>query len=240
MKKSQIIGIIWIVIILVMSAVVGLVGHHYLGNSLAEEDKSLVFIKMVRQIMGVGAIGLLGGLMLSAIVAAAMSTADSQLLASSSAFASDIYKTAIKKNASDKEMLWVGRITVAVVIVVALLIALFGSSDIMSLVSAAWSIFGAAFGPTILLALFWRRFNYKGAVTGIITGFAVSVLWMVLFNLEYYGFKSLIFNTGLYEIVPGFIVGLIVAVVVTLLTKAPEKEVVELFDSVKEFKEDGE
>ena len=238
MKKSQIIGIVWLFIILVMATAVALIGHEYLGDSLPAENKNLLFITMVRKLFGFGAVALIGGLLLSAIVAAAMSTADSQLLASSSAFASDIYKTAIRKNASDKEMLWVGRFAVAAVIIIALFIALFGSDDIMSLVSAAWSIFGAAFGPAILLALFWRRFNYKGAVSAIITGFAVSILWMVLFNFEYYGFTSVIFNTGLYEIVPGFIIGMIVAFVVSLLTKAPEKEVMDLYDSVGESVEE--
>ena len=84
----------------------------------------------------------------------------------------------------------------------------------------------------MLLSLYWKRFNYKGAVSGIITGFLVSVLWMVLFNFEYYGFTSVAYNTQIYEIVPGFIVGLIVAVVVSLLTKAPSKEVTDLFDAV--------
>ncbi len=238
MRKSQIIGIFWIAIILTMATVVGLVGHSFLGDTLAAGDKNLVFVKMVKNLFGYGAIALIGGLLLSAIVAAAMSTADSQLLASSSAFSSDIYKTSIRKNASDKEILWVGRITVGVVIVIALLIALFVSSDIMGLVSAAWSIFGAALGPAILLSLFWKRFNYKGAVSGIIVGFAVSVIWMILFNFEYYNFKSVIYNTNLYEIVPGFVIGLIVAIVVTLLTKAPSKEVQDLFDSVKKLPEE--
>ncbi|MBQ3115459.1 MAG: sodium/proline symporter [Clostridia bacterium] len=233
MKKSQIIGIVWIAIILGMSTIVGLLGHSFLGSSLASEDKNLVFVKMVRSIFGYGAVALIGGLLLSAIVAAAMSTADSQLLASSSAFSSDIYKTAIRKNASDKEILWVGRITVGAIVVIALLIALFVSSDIMGLVSAAWSIFGAAFGPVILLSLFWKRFNYKGAVVSIIVGFVVSVLWMVLFNFEYYNFTSVIYNTGLYEIVPGFVLGLISAVAVSLFTKAPSKEIQDLYDSVK-------
>jgi sodium/proline symporter len=231
MKKSQIIGIIWITIILFMATVVGIVGHMYLGNNIDGTNKSQVFIKMVRQIFGVGALALIGGLMLSAIVAAAMSTADSQLLASSSSFASDIYKTTIKKNATDKEMLWVGRITVAAVLIVAILIAVNpASGGIMALVESAWAIFGSAFGPAVILALFWRRFNYTGAVTGIITGFVVSVFWMFAFNK---GDASLIANTGLYELVPGFILGLISAVIVTLLTKKPSEEVVALFDSVK-------
>ena len=235
MKKSQIIGIVWIAIILTMATVVGIVGHAFLGNSISEGQQSTVFMKMVRQIFGVGAIALIGGLMLSAIVAAAMSTADSQLLAASSSFASDIYRPILRKNASDKEMLWVGRIAVAIVLFVAVFIAINpNSGGIMALVESAWALFGAAFGPAIILALFWRRFNYKGAVTGIITGFLVAVFWMFAFNK---GDASWIINTKLYELVPGFIIGLLVAVVVTLLTKAPSEEVVSLFDSVSPTEE---
>lgn len=237
MKKSQTIGIVWIIIILAMATIAALIAHEFLGNTVTASEKSTVFIKMIDAIFDKGALAILGGIFLSAIVAASMSTADSQLLASSSAFSSDIYKAAIKKNASDKEMLWVGRIAVAIILVIAILIALFASQDIMSLVSAAWSIFGAAFGPAILLSLFWKRFNYQGACWGIISGFVVSVLWMVLFNFEYYGFKSVVANTYLYEIIPGFIVGLIVAVIVTLTTKAPSQEVVELFEKVDAYKE---
>ncbi len=238
MKKSQIIGISWITIILFMATVVGIVGHMYLGNSLAEKDKSLVFVQMVKNIFGIGALGLIGGIMLSAIVAAAMSTADSQLLSSSSAFASDIYKSAIKKNASDKEMLWVGRIAVAVVLIVAFFIAINpASGGIMALVESAWALFGAAFGPAIILALFWKRFNYKGAVSGIIVGFLVAVFWMFAFNK---GDASWICATGLYELVPGFIISLIVGIVVSLCTKAPSKEIVELFEEVKAWQEEDE
>ena len=230
MKKSRIIGIIWIFIILAMATIVGLVGHEYLGNEIKKGNQQLVFVKMVRHIFGIGAVALFGGLLLSAIVAAAMSTADSQLLASSSSFASDIYKKTIRKKATDKEMTWVSRATVAVVLIVAFLIAINpNSGGIMDLVESAWAFFGAAFGPVIILSLFWKRFNYAGAVSSIACGFIVSVFWMFAFNS---GNASWICNTGLYELVPGFIVGLIVAVVVTLLTKKPSKEVVELFESV--------
>ena len=139
-------------------------------------------------------------------------------------------------------MLMVGRIAVAVISVIALVIALlvlkFELGGIMELVSAAWSIFGAAFGPVILLALYWKRLNYKGACAGIISGFAVSILWMILFNLGYYGFSAVIAETGLYEIVPGFIVGLAVAIVVSLTTEKPAAEVEELFDAVKNYSEE--
>ena len=190
----------------------------------------------------IGALALLGGILIAAILAAAMSTADSQLLASSSAFASDFYKTVINKDASDKKVLNVGRFAVIAITLIAFAIALMvyylDITNLMGLVSAAWSIFGAAFGPVVILSLFWRRFNYKGAVTAILAGFISSILWMVLFNLEYYGFTSIIANTGLYEIVPGFIISLATGLLVSLKTKAPSKEVTDLFEAVNAYRED--
>lgn len=236
MRKSQIIGSTWTFLILTMATIFALVAHEFLGGS-AESDKSLIFVFVARDIFQWGALALLGGILISAIVAASMSTADSQLLSSSSAFASDIYKARIKPNASDKEMVLISRIVIVFIAVVALLIGLFGSDSIMALVSAAWSIFGAAFGPAILLALYWKRFNYKGCTAGVATGFIVSILWMVLFNFEYYStntvtYTSLIYNTQLYELLPGFVVSLLVAVVVSLATQAPAKDVTDLFDEM--------
>ena len=102
----------------------------------------------------------------------------------------------------------------------------------MALVSAAWSIFGASFGPAIILALYWKRFNYKGCVAGIISGFVLSVLWMVLFNFEYYGFTSIIKYTNLYELLPGFIIGLLTAIIVSLATEKPSDETVKMFEEM--------
>lgn len=224
MKKSRVIGITWTTLILIMASVVGLVGHQFLGTVLAEGSQKLVFIEMVRGLFP----ALIAGILLSAILAASMSTADSQLLASSSAFASDVYKPIIRKNASDKEMLWAGRIVVAVISVVALLIAMNPDcGGIMALVECAWAAFGAAFGPAIILSLFWKRFTYKGAIAGIIVGFIVDALW--------YAFLST--STGLYEIIPGFAASLIVAVVVSLIDKKPSKEVEELFEAGKRIEE---
>lgn len=215
MKKSRVVGIAWTTLILIMASVVGIVGHHYLGNGL--ENTSLVFVTMVRSVFP----ALVSGILLSAILAASMSTADSQLLASSSAFASDVYKPVFRKNASNKEMLWAGRIIVLVITVIALLIAVNPNcAGIMALVECAWAAFGAAFGPAIILSLFWKRFTYKGAIAGIVVGFAVDALW--------YAFLST--STGLYEIIPGFIASMIAAVVVSLLDKTPEKEVVDMFE----------
>ena len=215
MKKSRAIGIGWTTLILIMASVVGIVGHHYIGSGL--EDKSIVFITMVRSVFP----ALISGVLLSAILAASMSTADSQLLASSSAFASDVYKPVFRKNASNKEMLWAGRIIVIVISIVALLIAVNPNcAGIMALVECAWAAFGAAFGPAIILSLFWKRFTYKGAIAGIVVGFVVDALWYVFLSG----------TTGLYEIIPGFIASMIAAVVVSLIDKKPSKEVMDLFE----------
>ena len=217
LKKSAKIGISWTVLILLFSVVAGVIGRLYMGGDLA--DSSTVFIQMVRKIFP----GVISGLLLSAILAASMSTADSQLLASASAFASDVYKPVIRKNkASDKEMLWAGRLVVLAIAVVALLIAANpNSGTIMGLVENAWGVFGAAFGPVILLSLFWRRLNFPGAVAGILAGALVDILWLVLLK-----------DLGIYEIIPGFAAGLIAAVAVSLCTKAPSAEVTALFDRV--------
>ena len=237
-RKSQIIGCGWILLILAMASVVGILGREFLGDKLVEKGKDLVFIEMVRssfawlgnQIGCLGGASFVAGILLSAILAASMSTADSQLLASSSAFASDIYKPLFRKNANDKEMLWAGRVVVAVIAVIAFLIASNPKcGGIMALVECAWAAFGAAFGPVIILALYWKRLTYKGAVAGIIVGFLVDALW--------YAFLA---KTGIYEIIPGFIAGMIAAVIVSLLDKAPSAEVVALFEKTKDVIADDE
>lgn len=217
LKKSAKIGITWTVLILTFSVAAGIIGHLFLGDIA---DSSTVFIQMVRKIFP----ALISGLLLSAILAAAMSTADSQLLASASAFASDVYKPIFRRNkASDKEMLWAGRFVVLVIAVIAVLIAANpNSGTIMGLVENAWGVFGAAFGPAIMLSLFWRRFNFQGAVAGILTGALVDILWLIFVKPHF----------ALYEIIPGFVCSLIVAIVVSLLTKAPGDEITEMFDKV--------
>ena len=216
LKKSAKIGIIWTLLILSFSVAAGIIGHIFLGEI---EDSSTVFITMVRKIFP----ALISGLLLSAILAAAMSTADSQLLASASAFASDVYKPVIRKDkATENEMLWAGRYVVLAISVIAVMIASNpNSGTIMGLVENAWGVFGAAFGPAILLSLFWRRFNFAGAVAGILTGAGVDILWLVLLK-----------DFGLYEIIPGFLASLVVAVLVSLATKAPAPEVTAIFDKV--------
>ena len=230
MKKSQIVGSCWTAVILTMSAVVGLFGRYLFADSLAE-NKSLVFVTMVRTFFP----AFISGILLSAIIAAAMSTADSQLLASSSAFSSDVYKAVIRKKASNREMMWAGRIVVVIIAVVAFFIATNPAcKGIMELVECAWGFFGASFGPVILLALYWKRFTYPGAVAGIVTGFAADMVWYALFTGDAGIGKIGLFNTGIYEIIPGFFCGLIAAVVVSLLSKKPSDEVLALFEQAKQ------
>ena len=214
LKKSAKIGIGWTTLIIIFSVAAGIIGRMFLGDI---SDSSVVFITMVRKIFP----AIISGILLSAILAAAMSTADSQLLASASAFASDVYKPVIRKGkADDKEMLWAGRFVVLAISIIAVIIASNpNSGTIMGLVENAWGVFGAAFGPAIMLSLFWKRFSFAGAVAGILVGAVVDICWLAFLG-----------STGIYEIIPGFIASLIAAVVASKLTKAPGKEVEELFD----------
>ncbi len=222
LKKSAKIGIAWTVIIVILAAAIGIIGRMYLGLDSAITADETVFIVIVRKIFP----ALISGVLLSAVLAASMSTADSQLLAASSSFASDVYKPVIRKNkASDKELLWAGRLVVLAVAVIAMVIALIpGSGSIMDLVSNAWGLFGAAFGPAIMLSLFWKRFNFAGAIAGILAGAVTDVLWLVFLS-----------GLGIYEIIPGTLVGLAAAVIVTLLTAKPSEEVEDLFDKAVSY-----
>ena len=221
LKKSAKIGITWNVLIVIFSVAAGCIGHLLLGEI---SDSSTVFIQMVRMLFP----ALISGVLLSAILAASMSTADSQLLASASAFASDVYKPVLRKGkAGDKEMLWAGRFVVLAISVIAVLIASNpNSGTIMGLVENAWGLFGAAFGPAIMLSLFWKRFNFEGAIAGIVTGAVVDVLWLLCLS-----------STGIYEIIPGTIAGLIAAIIVSRCTKAPSEEVEKLFDKAVSYTE---
>jgi len=229
-KKASTVAIVWVILSLGAAALIAILGRTYLlkdGTALAAAllpgSQNSVFILTVKDIFP----PFIAGLLLAAIIAASMSTADSQLLVASSSFTSDLYKPLIRKgNASDTEVGWVGRIVVIIIAIIAFFIAASGgawASDIMAMVENAWGLFGAAFGPVIILSLFWKRFNYAGAVAGIVAGAVGDIAWLLLFTNTVT--TALVANTGLYEILPGFIIGLIVAVVVTKATPAPGAEV---------------
>lgn len=218
-KKSATVAIIWVVLSLGATCLIAYLGRMLLAEELLTIGaQKTVFIVFARKLFPV----FIAGVLMAAIIAASMSTADSQLLVASSSFTSDIYKPIIRKNAGEKEILWVGRIVVLIVAIIAYFIASSkaeGAQTIMNLVENAWAGFGSAFGPTIILSLFWRRFTYKGAVAGVVTGAVVDVLWLAFMS-----------HTGIYEIIPGFACSLIAAVVFTLMDKAPSAEVEAIFD----------
>ena len=217
LRKSAKIGVSWTLLILIFAALVGIVGRMFIGFDENVNSNSLVFIVMVRRIFP----AVVSGVLLSAVLAAAMSTADSQLLAAASAFASDVYRPVIRRdNASSREMLWASRIVVLVIAIAALCLASHPrAGSIMALVSNAWGVFGAAFGPSILLSLYWRRFTFSGAAAGIVAGAGVDIAWLTYMS-----------HTGVYEIIPGFVAGLLAAVAISLVSPAPSDEVQKLFD----------
>ncbi len=219
-KTSATVAMIWVVLTLGAAICIAYLGRMVYGAELlGNGSQEMIFITAVRDLFP----KFIAGLLLSAIIAAAMSTADSQLLVASSSFASDIYKPVIRKNASDKEMLWIGRAVVIVIAIVAYFIAASGGKGaqaIMNMVDNAWGGFGASFGPVMILSLFWKRLTYKGAVAGVVGGAVTDVVWLIFLTER----------TGIYEILPGFVVGLLCCVVVSLIDKAPSKEVTELFE----------
>lgn len=219
-KKSATVAIVWVVLALTATILIAFFGRIIVGEELLTAgNQKLVFIVLARKLFP----SFVAGLLMAAIIAASMSTADSQLLVASSSFTSDIYKPVFRKNASDKEIVWVGRIIVLIVAVVAYFIAASkskGAQAIMDMVENAWAGFGAAFGPVVILSLFWKRFTYKGAVAGVLAGSIVDIVWMFMLSAK----------TGIYELIPGFAAGLIVSIVVSLIDKAPSKEVNELYD----------
>ena len=220
-KKSAIVAIIWVLITLVAAILIAYIGRMAVGKELIQDagNQKLVFIALARKLFP----PFLAGMLLAAIIAASMSTADSQLLVASSSFTSDIYKPIIRKNASEKETLWVGRVVVVIIAVIAFFIASNGGSGaqaIMNMVENAWGLFGASFGPAVLLSLFWRRFTYLGAVAGIVVGAVVDIVWLLYLTAP----------TGVYEILPGFVASAVVCVIVSLIDKKPSQEILAIFD----------
>ncbi len=232
LKKSKGIAIGWVALSLLFAVIIGVIGRAYLYPELltdgAEEN---VFIYMIIKLFTQDIKApIIGGIFLCGILAAIMSTADSQLLVSASSMAEDIFKGVIKKDADDKTVLRISRITVLVIAVLAYIIALDPNSSIMGLVSNAWAGLGSAFGPTVLMSLYWRRTNLQGAVAGIAVGALTVIVW---------DYIPLVFGqtlgavTGLYSLAVGFVLSLAAIVAVSLLTPAPDTEMLREFDDVK-------
>ncbi len=226
-RPARIIAMVWVVISLACAIIVGVIGS---GMYPDLADSETVLMVMLQDLFP----PILTGIFLTAILAAIMSTADSQLLVVSSAISSDIYNGMVNKEAKEKKVLWIGRISVIVVSIIAAFLvsqpnAPEGSimykinESVFKLVAFAWGGFGSAFGPLMLFSLFWERTTKPAAITGVIVGGVTCLIWWLL--------DGGIFDV--YEIVPGFIFSCIAIVVVSLLTKVPQ-EVVDEFRSVKE------
>tara|TARA_R110002095_G_scaffold188680_4_gene166164 strand:+ start:362 stop:1846 length:1485 start_codon:yes stop_codon:yes gene_type:complete len=215
--KARLIAVSWTALTLFSALSVGWVGLGYLEADLA--DAETIFMVLVDSLFH----PVVAGILLAAVLAAIMSTADSQLLVSSSALAEDFYKAILKKDADGAELVWIGRGAVVLIAILALLLALNPDATVLSLVSYAWAGFGAAFGPAILLSLYWRRMNRSGALAGIVLGGLTVVVWKQL--------SGGIFD--LYEIIPGFILATLAIILVSQFTAEPKQVVLDKFDEVE-------
>ncbi len=228
LKKSSVIAIVWVFLSLVMACVIGVVGRAFLAPVLEAGDAESVFIKLINTVFNENlAMPFVGGLFLCGILAAIMSTADSQLLVCASSVSKDIYKNVLKPKSSDQTVLKVSRITVIVVALLAFFIAWDPDSSIMALVSDAWAGLGSAFGPIVVCSLFWKRTNFAGAVAGIVSGGLTVIIWdyLPLVNGE-----TIYAATGIYSLLVGFIISLLCIVVFSLVTKAPSQEILDEFE----------
>ena len=219
-KKSRVIAVVWVVISLFCAVSIGLIGRavlptEFLTNSAAEN----IFIVLAQMMLP----SFMCGLVVSGIFAAAMSSSSSYLLISGSAVAENIFRGLIKKNATDAQVMIVARITLVVILLFGIFIAIDENSIIFQVVSYAWAGFGAAFGPLMLLSLYWKRTNLPGAVAGMLTGAIGVVVWHELI-------KPLGGIFGVYELLPCFFLSLIVIVIVSKLTAEPSKEITDEFD----------
>lgn len=230
LAMSRRIASIWVVISMAVAILIGIVGN---GMSAAGvipvlEDGETIIIVISQLISSYGALAaILAGIILAGILAATMSTADSQLLAAASSVSKDILKDTFWKNMTEKMSITLARVTVIVIAVIAVFIARDPNSSVFGIVSFAWAGFGATFGPVILTALFWRRTNKQGALAGMICGGMMVFVWKFVV-------RPLGGAWNIYELLPAFLVALAAIVLVSLVTKAPEEEIVKTFDEVKE------
>ena len=210
------IAMTWVAISLAAAVFVGMVGKAYLSTGLTGTATETVFLVMTNELFT----PFCAGLVLSAVLAAIMSTASSQLLVAASAFAQDFYHSLIHRSASQHELVWVSRISVLSIASIAIVMGLNPNNLILNMVAYAWAGFGAAFGPALLASLFWRRATRNGILAGIIVGGVTVLVW-----------KQFAFF-GLYEIIPGFIFSMLAIYIVSKLDKAPDESITTLFDSV--------
>ena len=222
LKYSRRIAMVWVVVSLAVAVFIGIVGRSlYPTAHLTKAGAENIFITLATSSLP----AILAGFVMAGILAATISSSDSYLLIAASAFAKNIYQGVCKKKATDKQVMVVTRITLLVIALIAVVIALDENSVIFNVVSFAWAGFGATFGPIMIFSLFWKRTNRAGAIAGMVSGAGMVFLWKLVISKLGGAF-------AIYELLPAFIFSSICIVVVSLLTKAPSKEIVEDFEAV--------
>lgn len=222
-KTARRIGMTWMTVALIGAMATGFFGYAYVAKTGIEMgDPETIFIVLSQVLFH----PLIGGFLLAAILAAIMSTVSSQLLVTSSSLTEDVYKAFINKNASDKQLVLMGRICVLLVALMAIAMAHDRSSSILNIVANAWAGFGSAFGPLIILGLYWKRMTFGGALAGILVGASTVLIWIYApFTI---GGESP--GKVIYEIVPGFALSTIAIILVSLAGSQPSHSMQELFD----------
>ncbi len=223
LKRSRRIAMVWVVISLAVAVFIGIVGRQlYPDAHLTKSAAESIFITLATSALP----AILAGFVMAGILAATISSSDSYLLIAASAFAKNIYQGVCKKNANDKQVMWMSRITLLVLTLIGVVIALDENSVIFQIVSFAWAGFGATFGPLMIFSLFWKRINKAGAIAGMISGAGMVFLWKLVLS-------KLGGVFAIYELLPAFIFSSICIVVFSLITKAPSKEIEEDFEAVR-------
>lgn len=228
-KLSRRVATVWVVISMSIGILIGVVGLGMVSNNALAplEDSETIVIQIANLLSqnGVG-LALVAGVIIAGILACTMSTSDSQLLAASSSVSENILGGLFKLDLSEKAKMIVARVVLIVISVIGVVIAWDSNSSVFGIVSFAWAGFGAAFGPIMLLALFWKRSNKYGAIAGMVAGGAMVFLWK-------YVIAGLSDVLNVYELLPAFIVGLVVNVVVSLVTPKPDDEIIKEFEQAK-------
>lgn len=231
-KVSRRVASVWVVISMAVAVLIGIVGMAMIKEgALAQfDDSETIIIQIATLLSKVGVVpALLAGVILAGILASTMSTADSQLLAASSAASENIIGGLFRINLSETAKMIVARVTLIAISVVGVIIAWDSNSSVFGIVSFAWAGFGAVFGPVMLLSLFWKRSNRYGAFAGMIVGGVMVFVWK-------YAIAKLGGAFAIYELLPAFVCGLLVNVIVSLVTPKPDKEIVDTFNSLKKNK----
>jgi SSS family solute:Na+ symporter/sodium/proline symporter len=225
-KTARRIGMSWMLVTIIGAVMTGFVGIAYVAKTqMTLSDPETIFIVFSQFLFH----PLISGFLLAAILAAIMSTISSQLLVTSSSLTEDFYKTFVNRSATQTELVVIGRLSVLLVALVAIALAYDRESSVLQLVSNAWAGFGAAFGPLIILSLYWKRMTFAGALSGIIVG-ALTVLFWIYAPITIDGQKL---SALMYEIVPGVLLSTLAIVVVTLFDKAPSVSMLQLFEKMR-------